>query len=101
MGDAVLSEVAKAIKENIRQIDLIGRYGGEEFMIILPQTDKVSAKIVAERLRVQAGLYLPTTVSIGIASIPEDAQEISALIEKADNALYQAKRTGKNKCCLA
>ena len=80
-------------------MDIVCRYGGEEFIIILSQTDKIAAKIVAERLRVQFGLYLPTTVSIGIASIPEDAQEVGALIEKADNALYQAKKAGKNKWC--
>jgi len=100
-GDVLLKDAAKVFKNSVRPSDLVCRYGGEEFMIILPQTNKMAAKIVAERLRVRVGLYLPTTVSIGIAGIPEDAQEISVLIEKADNALYQAKKTGKNKWCAA
>ena len=100
-GDVLLKDAAKVFKNSVRPADIVCRYGGEEFIIILPQTEKIAAKVVAERLRVQVGLYLPVTVSIGIASIPEDAQEISALIEKADNALYQAKKAGKNKWCVA
>ena len=100
-GDVLLKEAAKVFKNSVRPSDVVCRYGGEEFIIILPQTDKLAAKIVAERLRVQFELYLPATVSIGIASIPEDAQGISALIDKADGALYQAKKSGKNKWCLA
>ena len=99
-GDALLKDAAKVFNNSVRPLDVVCRYGGEEFIIILSQTDKIAAKIVAERLRVQFGLYLPTTVSIGIASIPEDAQEVGALIEKADNALYQAKKAGKNKWCV-
>jgi len=79
---------------------MVCRYGGEEFIIILPQTDKTAAKIIAERVRVQIELYLPTTVSIGISTYPEDANEIEPLIKKADNALYQAKQSGKNKWCV-
>ena len=100
-GDVLLKDAAKVFKNSVRPQDVICRYGGEEFIIILLQTDKTASKIVAERLRVQCELYLATTVSIGIASMPEDAQEVSALIEKADGALYQAKKTGKNKWCLA
>ncbi|MBU4252668.1 MAG: diguanylate cyclase [Candidatus Omnitrophica bacterium] len=100
-GDILLKDAAKVFKNSVRPSDIVCRYGGEEFIIILPQTEKKAATIVAERLRVQVGLYLPTTVSIGIASVPEDAREISALIEKADSALYQAKAAGKNKWCAA
>ncbi|MDP2831531.1 MAG: diguanylate cyclase [Candidatus Omnitrophota bacterium] len=100
-GDVLLKDAAKVFKNSVRPADIVCRYGGEEFIIILPQTEKKAATIVAERLRVQVGLYLPTTVSIGIASVPEDAHEISALIEKADSALYQAKAAGKNKWCAA
>ncbi len=100
-GDTLLKDAAKVFKNSVRPQDAVCRYGGEEFIIILPQTDKMASKIVAERLRVQCELYLGATVSIGIASIPEDALEVSALIEKADGALYQAKKTGKNKWCLA
>ena len=100
-GDLLLKDAAKVFKNSVRPQDVVCRYGGEEFIIILPQTNKMAAQNVAERLRVQFELYLPTTVSIGIASIPEDAQEASALLEKVDNALYEAKRTGKNKWCTA
>jgi len=100
-GDVLLKGAAKVFKNSVRAMDIVCRYGGEEFVIILPQTDKKASQIIAERLRVQVGLYLPATVSIGIASIPEDAQEINPLIEKADGALYQAKKTGKNKWCIA
>lgn len=108
VGDAVLREVAKTIKENIRQVDAAGRYGGEEFIIILTETDKNGARFAAERIR-QAiedkhiKVYdedLRTTISIGIATFPEDSQELSALIDKADNALYRAKQTGRNRVCL-
>jgi len=99
-GDDLLKQVAKILKSSVRSIDMVCRYGGEEFIIILPQTDKTAAKIIAERVRVQIELYLPTTVSIGISTYPEDASEIEPLIKKADNALYQAKQSGKNKWCV-
>jgi two-component system, cell cycle response regulator len=100
-GDILLKGIAKVFKNSVRAVDNVCRYGGEEFIIMLPQTDKKGAQIIAERIRVQVGLYLPTTVSIGIATMPEDAQEIEQLIEKADSALYQAKKSGKNKWCVA
>ncbi len=100
-GDETLKSAAKVFKNSVRTGDIVCRYGGEEFIIMLPQTGKSGAQIIAERLRVQAGLYLPTTVSIGIASLPEDAQSVEDLIQKADDALYQAKKTGKNKWCAA
>jgi diguanylate cyclase (GGDEF)-like protein len=100
-GDEMLKGAAKVFKNSVRAVDIVCRYGGEEFIIMLPQTGKSGAQIIAERLRVQCGLYLPTTVSIGIATLPEDAQTVEALIQKADEALYQAKKTGKNKWCAA
>lgn len=100
-GDVLLKDAAKVFKNSVRPLDMVFRYGGEEFVIILRNTGKIGASIVAERLRVQFGSSLATTVSIGISSIPEDAQEVNPLIEKADNALYEAKKTGKNKWCLA
>jgi diguanylate cyclase (GGDEF)-like protein len=108
VGDAILKEVAKTLKENIRQIDLIGRYGGEEFSIILIETDKEGAKFAAERIR-QAlearhiRVYdedLKVTVSIGISTYPGDARDVQALIERADEALYQAKQGGRNRVCV-
>ncbi|MFH1678113.1 MAG: diguanylate cyclase [Candidatus Omnitrophota bacterium] len=100
-GDELLKGIAKVLKNSVRAVDMVCRYGGEEFVVILPQTDKSGAKIIAERMRVQVSLYFPTTISIGIASFPDDAKETEQLIEKADNALYQAKRDGKNKWCAA
>ena len=100
-GDELLCKLSKLLKTSMREMDMVCRYGGEEFVAVLPQTDKKGAQIVAERLRVQATLYLPTTLSIGIATLPEDAQDITGLIEKSDAALYEAKRTGKNKICVA
>jgi diguanylate cyclase (GGDEF)-like protein len=109
VGDAILKEVSRVIKENIRQIDLLGRYGGEEFSIILAETGKEEAHFAAERIRKaiedkRIRVYdedLKVTISIGISlfnpDTPDDAQ---ALIEKADNALYQAKQEGRNKVCL-
>lgn len=100
-GDELLKKAAQVFKNCLREVDLVCRYGGEEFIIMLSQTDKKGAQIVAERLRMQISLYLPTTVSIGVAVFPDDAQDSQALIEKADVALYKAKQTGKNKCCSA
>ena len=100
-GDEMLKSAAKVFKNSVRAVDIVCRYGGEEFIIMLPQTGKSGAQIIAERLRVQCGLYLPTTVSIGIATLPEDAKDVETLIQKADEALYQAKKSGKNKWCAA
>jgi len=100
-GDELLKGVAKVLKSSVRAVDMVCRYGGEEFIIILPQTDKTGATIIAERIRVQVGLFFPTTISIGISSFPDDGKEIEQLVEKADNALYKAKQSGKNKWCVA
>lgn len=105
VGDGILREISKTIKENIRQIDLIGRYGGDEFLIILTETDKKHAKFAAERIREaieyrQMKVYdedLKVTISIGISTFLDDTQEALALIEKADSALYYAKHTGRNR----
>jgi len=100
-GDELLKGAAKVFKNSVRSVDIICRYGGEEFVIMLPQTDKDVASRIAERLRVQFGLYLPTTISIGIATLPQDAQNAQDLLQKADDAMYQAKQSGKNKWCVA
>jgi diguanylate cyclase (GGDEF)-like protein len=108
VGDAILREVSKVIKENIRQIDLIGRYGGEEFLIILTETDKEQAIAAAERIRESIEekhikVYdeeLKVTISMGISVFPDEASDVQTLIEKADSALYQAKQEGRNRVCI-
>lgn len=107
VGDVLLKEVARIMKENIREIDAIGRYGGEEFCLILAETDKKGAYFAAERIRqaVESGdirAYderLKITVSAGIAVFPDDAKEANQLFEKADKALYRAKEQGRNRVC--
>jgi diguanylate cyclase (GGDEF)-like protein len=108
VGDAILREVAATIKENIRQIDLLGRYGGEEFILVLTETGSEQSKFVAERIRKaveekQIKVYdenLGITISIGVATFPKDAEVPQAIIEKADQALYCAKEAGRNRVCL-
>jgi len=98
-GDKVLHDVAQLFVDSLRQDDAVCRYGGEEFAIILPQTDKCHAARVGQRLLEVVRAKLPLTVSIGLARFPEDAQANKDLIEKADKALYRAKRMGKNRAC--
>lgn len=108
VGDAVLKEVSKRLRENTRQIDLVCRYGGEEFSVVLIETDKAQALVVAERIRKLCEekyikVYDETirvTVSIGISNFPEDFDTQDSLVEKADSALYKAKQDGRNKVCV-
>lgn len=105
VGDAILRDIAVTIKDNIRQIDFIGRYGGEELSIVLTETDMTQAQEAAERIRraVEAKeirVYdetLKVTVSIGISTFVNSKEERRALIERADQALYQAKQQGRNR----
>lgn len=107
-GDAVLREVAKLLNQEIREIDIVCRYGGEEFAIMLPETSKSQAKLAAERLRqsisqdrFQAyGEAATLTISIGVASLPDDATSAQELLDKADEALFRAKSEGRNRVCL-
>ncbi len=109
VGDAILKQVSKIIKDALRQIDSMGRYGGEEFSIILTQTDRKGAKFAAERIRQSVeekaiNVYdeeLKVTISIGVAIFPEDGQDSQGLIEAGDAALYRAKQTGRNRVCFA
>ncbi len=108
VGDAILREASKIIKDSIRQIDILGRYGGEEFCLALPETKKEEALFAAERIReamedkaIRAyDENLKITISIGIAILPEDALDTGALIDKADQALYKAKQAGRNRVCI-
>jgi len=107
VGDAILREVSRTIKDNIRQVDFMGRYGGEELSVVLTDTGKEQACFAAERIRaaVESELIhvydenLRATVSIGISSFSADAVEAKKLIERADKALYQAKEEGRNRVC--
>lgn len=109
VGDVVLKEIAAIIKQNTREIDLAGRYGGEEFSLILPETERDGAYLVAERIRkkVEENVFkaydekLKITISIGVAFYPKDSNTAEELIEKADEALYKAKRSGKNIVCMS
>ena len=101
-GDSIIREISKIFRDASRKIDAVARYGGEEFGIILPITKKEEALILAERIRraVETSPGLKNiTISIGVASFPEDGEKKEDLIANADRALYEAKRSGKNKIC--
>ncbi len=107
-GDQVLKEIADIIQENVREIDIVGRFGGEEFCVVLPDTDMEGARVVAERIRKSAekrlikayDSALHVTLSIGLAIYPSDGKFLEELMDKADWALYRAKSQGRN-CVVA
>ena len=110
VGDHVLMTVAKLLKDKLRSTDIIARFGGEEFVVILFDTPKSAAHTVAEGLReiiakttfdtATVTIHNPVTVSIGIASCPDDGGDASVLLEKADEAMYAAKKNGRNQVTL-
>ena len=104
-GDQLLRNIAAILRAGVRTVDFVGRYGGEEFLVLLPETTKDDACRMAERIRsaVEAGAVLVIegkavrrTVSVGVASYPEDALGSAEIVQRADEALYRAKRAGKN-----
>ncbi len=107
VGDAVLSQLADILKKNLREIDIICRYGGEEFAIAMPDTGKDAAMVAAERIRETVEGFAfeayddsaNITVSIGISSYPRDGKKTKQLIDAADRGLYKAKHAGRNKTC--
>ena len=109
VGDAILRFVSKILIEAVRQIDFIGRYGGEELCIVMAETDREQAKFAAQRIRQTIAdtvikVYdeeLRVTVSIGVATFLDNTANMQNLIEMADQALYLAKETGKNKVCFS
>lgn len=106
-GDVVLREVASALKKRLGKVGILARYGGEEFAAILPGADRAKAAEIAENLRREvASMQVPNasslpegilTVSIGVATFPEDAFDRSGLIDRADLSLYLAKTGGRNR----
>ena len=105
-GDILMSQIGKILRRSVRNVDQAFRYGGDEFVVILPQTAKDDAYVVAERIRGQiAGEMekkpISVTCSIGLASYPSDGVVGSELVEVADTALYYAKRTGGNRIYLS
>jgi two-component system cell cycle response regulator len=107
IGDEVLKEFAKRVSANVRGIDLACRYGGEEFVVVMPDTDQAFAYNIAERLRQSIETTpvkisrdpgaLNITISIGIANVDKGVETADQLLHRADQALYRAKRTGRNK----
>lgn len=107
-GDAVLRELATIARSAIREKDQLGRWGGEEFVVILPGIDQLGAQKIAERLRstvahhtFTSGGGLHLTCSIGLASAPHDGNNCEDLIIQADRAMYMAKQLGRNRFCSA
>jgi two-component system cell cycle response regulator len=104
VGDAVLKELAQRLRRSIRGVDLACRFGGEEFVVLMPDTDMRQAEAVAERVRAtvaekafEVGPSLSLTVSVGVSLNEEDHDTPETLLKRADIALYRAKRTGRNR----
>lgn len=104
-GDKVLQELANHLQRQTRDVDIVGRYGGEEFVVILPNTHLEAAAELAERLRARIDKEITLsrlrnhpglTISIGVASLGDDTPSLESLLDKADTALYQAKSKGRN-----
>jgi diguanylate cyclase (GGDEF)-like protein len=105
-GDILLGHIGRIIKNSVRNVDQAFRYGGDEFVVILPQTARDSAYVVAERVRAQIAEEMEkkataVTCSIGLASYPADGMLSGELVDVADTALYHAKRTGGNRIFLS
>jgi diguanylate cyclase (GGDEF)-like protein len=104
-GDHVLKQVAATLRSNLRQEDVPGRYGGEEFAVALPEIDGTGARKLAEKIRRLIGATrfafederIRLTVSIGVATMEADTEGVDALLNTADERLYEAKRTGRNR----
>ena len=102
-GDALLRELAQLLTRDIRKVDIAARYGGDEFVLFFPRTDKKRAVILAERIRTSVEEYEfcgegEITISLGVATCPEDAVEPEALVKAADDALLEAKKRGNRVC---
>jgi diguanylate cyclase (GGDEF)-like protein len=104
-GDQVLRAVARRCKFTIRDFDILGRYGGEEFAILLPETNLSAGQMVAERLRKEVATApidtdreaLRITISLGVAKASNETSNLSVLLDHADTAMYAAKQSGRNR----
>ena len=110
MGSRVLVEVAEILLKSLRSVDIIARYGGDEFVVVLPETSVKTAKRIAKRLHrtIQAhkfltedGVPFQMTASFGISGFPEHAETKRELIRLSDQAMYRAKNSGRNQICVA
>jgi diguanylate cyclase (GGDEF)-like protein len=109
-GNAALRHVAGVLRGFVRETDIAGRYGGDEFMVLLPETPKhiaerlaaeIQALISATPLHLEGHGVLPLTISLGMASFPRDARTAESLMAAADGAMYKAKRAGRNQVCFS
>jgi diguanylate cyclase (GGDEF)-like protein len=100
-----LIRLADTMRAAARKSDILARYAGDEFMVILPNTTKADGLVVAERLRAEMersplmveGTPVTATISLGVASMPESGRSVDSLVRAADAAMYEAKRQGKNR----
>lgn len=107
VGDIVLAETAARCRKHLRNVDILGRYGGEEFSVLLPETNLDQARIVADRLRVIASQPIDTgetslliTISLGLTALDDEKADLQILLQRADGALYQAKDSGRNQVAV-
>jgi diguanylate cyclase (GGDEF)-like protein len=104
-GDQVLRGVGEVVRNGVRRIDTAARYGGDEFVALLPETDTTGAHVLAEKVRVGvteldisvAGVRIEASMSVGVVSFPEDGRTSDELMISADKAMYASKRSGKNR----
>lgn len=110
IGDLVLIKVAEMIKNTSRNTDIVARFGGEEFVVLCVETDLAGSKIAAERIRkniedmrvtTDEGHLLSVTISLGVSHFPENGKTLTEIMTIADNALYEAKRNGRNRVEIA
>jgi diguanylate cyclase (GGDEF)-like protein len=106
----VLKAFTRVLEGNLRSVDLLGRLGGEEFAVVLPETDQKAASFTAERLRAavealdfpfEDGTHLRITTSVGISILGPGGESLDSLMARADAALYEAKREGRNRVVVS
>jgi diguanylate cyclase (GGDEF)-like protein len=103
VGDRVLRAVGEVISEGVRRIDIAARYGGDEFVVLLPETESSGAYVVAEKIRMGVaeldvpGTDMKTSLSVGVVTYPDDGRTSDELMISADQAMYASKRSGKNR----